>query len=219
MYSASDLLDALEGIAYITNPSGLIIDICRKGWAKSATANEMPALNDAQPYIGRSVFDSISGDTVRYFYRRLMDDIVSGKRADASFTMRCDAPSRRRELRMSVTPIAASGINRALLFHALPISETLRPPINLFDRQALFNALKANQHLPFVVICSFCLQVRVQEAAAGQSSVWVEAEEYYRLGGSSDVQLSHGLCPSCAERMKQSILDTSADLARANDGG
>jgi hypothetical protein len=49
----------------------------------------------------------------------------------------------------------------------------------------------------FLVICASCKQVKVDD-------VWVGIEHI--ISSKSDLQLSHGLCPECAERLYGSYL-------------
>jgi hypothetical protein len=57
----------------------------------------------------------------------------------------------------------------------------------------------------FLVICSSCKQVRVDDA-------WVSIEHIISNG--SDLQLSHGICPECAERLYGKYLRKGANVAK-----
>ena len=60
---------------------------------------------------------------------------------------------------------------------------------------ALLKALGQEADLPIVTMCSFCRLLRRPGSADDED--WIIAETYYRLGGSSRVRISHGLCADC----------------------
>jgi hypothetical protein len=188
----ADVLNAIDGIAYVVDSRYHIIAIGAARWDAFAEANGAPELAGGA-ILGRNLLDLIQGDEVRDLYRRLLELAVSSE-APVSIAARCDSPDIRRELRLTLSPLQQAGSMRGILFQSLAVNERIRPPIDLYDFKAVMTAVKGRTHLPIVTICSFCQLVSVD------GTTWLEAEEYYRWGGSSDVRISHGVCPACDAR-------------------
>jgi hypothetical protein len=96
---------------------------------------------------------------------------------------------------VAITPLRLGAGVQCLLFQSLTVDELVRPPIDLFDFKAVSELIKGRRQLPIITLCSFCQRVD-RPATQGEPS-WIDAEEYYRMGGTSDVRISHGLCPDC----------------------
>lgn len=188
------LLDAMDGIAYLVDAEGRIAAYGRPRWDDFAGHNDGPSLCDARSLLGRPLFDFVAGEDVRAAYRRWMDDLAAGKRDRVTFAFRCDSPDQRRELRLTIHPVRLSVGSVGYLFQSQPISETVRPPMALFDSAGR----RADQSLPVVKICSFCADV--WQTGSQDAGDWVSAEDYYRQGGTSKVRVSHGICPDCHVR-------------------
>jgi hypothetical protein len=88
-----------------------------------------------------------------------------------------------------------------ILCQSLTISETLRPPMNLFDLAAMMRAHAQLMAKPMITLCSYCADVAWPPGAADAARTWISAEDYYRRGGTEDVVVSHGVCPDCDERL------------------
>jgi hypothetical protein len=182
------LLDAMEGISYLADIDGAFLDWGRPNWNHFATENGAPELVGAQRL---NVFDACAGEGVTQSYRDIIARVLEGRHLE-SFVFRCDSASERRDLRMSISHVRSSDQSSKLLFHVLPISESVRPPIDLFDAAARKALLGSESGKPLVRLCAYCL--KVHEA---RTETWVEAEAYYQAGGTGDVRLSHGICPQC----------------------
>ena len=117
----------------------------------------------------------------------------------AVIAARRDSPGIARELRLSIAPLCLGDKGPGLLFQAQIVSETGRPHLDFFDFRALLSALKQEADLPIVTMCSFCEQLRRPGSDPGSDDQeeWITTETYYRLGGSSRVRISHGLCADC----------------------
>jgi hypothetical protein len=197
---AADLLDALEGVAYLVRPDGHIAACGPRNWHAFAAANGGAAIAEPDKVIGGNLFDNIEGDDVIAFYRGCMSRIASGAIGEITLPFRCDSPDTRRELRLSMRPVSRQGTIAAILFQSLPISETIRPPIELFDSQRRAEAMRSDSRLPIIVLCSFCHAVRDPRAPQAARR-WITPETYYREGGTAAVRVSHGLCPDCRPQM------------------
>lgn len=187
------LLEALDGVAWLTDREGIIDAVGVAGWTDFAEAAEAAA-PAPQDILGRSLFSFMLGPDIQDHYRKLHEAAWSGQRRIA-ITIRCDAPDMQRRIRLAMTPLMRSGDVVGVLYQCQILSERARPPIRFLSPQAAVEALIADK-APILNICSFCANVAMPEVMGG---AWLAAEEYYRQGGQSDVRLSHGICPSCAE--------------------
>jgi hypothetical protein len=203
--SAESLLDAMEGVCYVVDSEGVISVVGRPRWRAFAEQNNASRLGAASNVVGRSLLDFVQGEEVRQSYRSFTEELQSGRRQSVSFEFSCDAPEKSRRMRMCITPILAGGRISGFLFQSVLLEENLRPPIDLFDPQVLMAELAAARQLPILKMCSYC-----QFVAAPSVSVdaeWVSAETYYRRGGTSEVRMSHGICPGCmTERVGSQLL-------------
>jgi hypothetical protein len=182
------LLDAMEGIAYLADSDGTFLDWGRPNWNHFAVENEAPELVGATRL---NVFDACAGETVAQSYRDIIARVLDGNGPE-SFVLRCDSASERRDLRMNISRVGLSNQSPELLFHVLPISKSIRPPVDLFDPATRKAVLGAESGKPLVRICAYCLKVHEE-----RTETWIEAESYYQAGGSGNVRLSHGVCPQC----------------------
>jgi hypothetical protein len=73
---------------------------------------------------------------------------------------------------------------------------------------SLFAAVPAGGSASLLGICSYCRYVRtpVEES----SEEWMPSESYQEMGGSTEVTLSHGICPECFDHL---VKPTSAQPA------
>jgi hypothetical protein len=182
------ILDGMDGIAYVAAIDGTFLDWGRPNWNRFATKNDAPELVGAERL---NVFDACAGEAVVQSYRAIIARVLNGHGSE-SFVLRCDSASERRDLRMNISRIKSPGQSANLLFQVLPISGSVRPPIDLFDSAARKAVLGTESGKPLVRICAYCLKVHED-----RTQTWVEAESYYQAGGSGDVRLSHGICPQC----------------------
>lgn len=203
----SDLLGAMREIAYVVDMDGNISNVGQPGWRKFAGENKGQDIADESSVVGKSILDYVQGDDVKDSYRRFLVALRNPKSDCVEFDFRCDSPSVRRDLRMIISPIRSAGIHLGYLFQCLIMDAKARPPISLFDAELLSGANQYDQSLPFLSLCSYCQKVRDKSNEDDLTTPWLEAEEYYRRGGNSDVRISHGICPECMETKVQPQLD------------
>lgn len=196
------LLDGLDGVAYVIDRDGVIEDIGRRNWNAFARANDGAALLDGTGVIGRSLFDFISGADVAFVYQRWVDGLFTGTRPGGRVISRCDAPGVERELMILISPIrGGDGVER-VLFQSVTVAEHVRPRLELFD----FAANRARpQALKVLAMCSYCQDVRYPAGSSDQTGAWISAEDYYHKGGGAEVRISHGMCPPCFDRAEQQL--------------
>jgi hypothetical protein len=193
LWHLDELLDAIDGISYVVDQEFKILAVGRTHWEAFAASNDAPELTAAS-VLGRDLLEIVQGNDVRDVYRHYAEETL-GSSKSVALAARCDSPSVRRELRVAITPLRRAGAVHGLLFQSLTVDELVRPPIDLFDFKAVSTRVEGRRHLPIITLCSFCQRVN-RPATQGEGS-WIDAEEYYRMGGTSDVRISHGLCPDC----------------------
>jgi hypothetical protein len=194
-----ELLDAVEGVAYVVDPEGIILACSKRTWDAFLAQNNGPAALRAGAIIGQNIFAYVSGAQVAERYCSWLRALAAEDRGPLIFAYRCDAPGERREMRMAVTRLERSGQLDGFLFQSTLLAAEARPPLNIYDSASVIEAEERDAARPIVTTCSFCRRLRWPPSALPES--WVEAEDYYRLGGASRVRLSHGICPDCARRL------------------
>lgn len=196
-------LNALDGIAYLADRDGRITDVGQPAWSESLHGYGADDLG-VDPPLGRCIFDAMHGSQVRAAYQAIHQAVLTRRWSHIAFEMRCDGPDVRRLLRMSVSALVEPASPPAVLYQSQLLSAVSRPWMSLFDPDRIVENIRKDGGLPIVRVCSFCHRVAwpVQDPAG-----WVAAEDYYRLGGPSEVRTSHGVCPRCADAV---VAQTSA---------
>ena len=65
---------------------------------------------------------------------------------------------------------------------------------------------RSGASVPFVRVCSYCSRVHVP--SPGSAGVWIACAVFDWL--STDITLSHGICPSCVSAVTEPTLDGTA---------
>jgi len=136
--------------------------------------------------LGRPLFHFVSGDAARELVALLLHRAREG--AVISVPFRCDAPSRRRFLRLVVRSRADGHVR----FDSRVEREEDRPSQPLLDTTL-------DRVGRFVVVCSWCRKVR---SNAGWVEVEAAAESLDLFGGALLPRLSHGICETCERTVK-----------------
>ena len=151
-------------------------------WSLFAAENKARDL-EAGSMIGQSIIRSIADETSRQLYWMLITRIRRDPKS-LRFLFRCDAPDKRRFMRMEMFPLPDQGVG----FKSFCVREESRAPVTLLDADA-------DRSEEFVKICSWCKKVEVG------NSEWVEVEDaILRLAlfkTRTLPQLTHGMCPGC----------------------
>lgn len=197
------LLEGLEGIAYATSPSGVVLGYGRGHWEEFALRNGAPELTVPGRVCGRPLSEFITGRLARTVHEAAAEAVRSRRRELVTYTYRCDAPHLRRELQMTISRLEQDGTLVALLYHSVCRKETSREPLGILERR------DPSPGSPSLRICSYCKNVRYPPD--GEDSFWMAPEQYYELGGSDEVVLSHGICPDCWTTIAEPLLATSRE--------
>ena len=152
-------------------------------WTVFAMSNDAPSLTEH--VVGHSLWEFVSDGTTRQVYRGLLVRVRDGR--TVTFSYRCDSPSLRRFMRMTMTPRAHDGVG----FDSL----TLRTEPRVAP---MFMVHAAEQSDALVRVCSWCKRLAV-------ANEWVEVEvAVERLGlfaGQPLIGITHGMCPGCFARI------------------
>ncbi|MCW5770816.1 MAG: hypothetical protein KIT16_04210 [Rhodospirillaceae bacterium] len=202
------LLEALDGVAYVVGLDGRVIACGSANWRRFADANGAGSLN-SRDIAGTELMNWVQGAEVREIYRRFHDALASGRRDRIAFSFRCDAPALRREFWMTIRPIKCESAIQALLYHSLPLAEISRPRVDLFDFAAARRP-NTDDDGPRLYICSWCQMVGWPQGQTSTGAEWIEATEYYRRGGKSEVAISHGMCPACFRKAEAELAPPDA---------
>lgn len=198
-WALAEMLDALDGTAYVTDIEGRLLCVGPQNWDSFAHENAGRALAESPP-IGHRVTDGISGEAVRSLYERVHQAAVSGERRIA-FSFRCDAPDVERRMKMAIGPLRSGKEVAGVLYQSTILSERARPPLRFLEPLAALEQFKEDG-APVIASCSFCARIDWPHGSGGP---WLEPEVYYQRGGVSEVRISHGVCPICAEGMADLI--------------
>lgn len=166
------------------------------GWRRFADSNDAAEFVDSD-VIGHPLWDFITDETTRELYAQMIARARLGR--PAQFTFRCDSPSVRRLLEMSIASVGAGAVE----FATSTLQLDSRSPMALLARDTLRSA-------KFIRACAWCSRIDV----GGGEEVWVEVEvATMQLGlmeGGPMPRMSHGICESCLRKIEHTIEDMGA---------
>lgn len=175
-----------EPTVYETDARGIIRRV-GGGWAPFASANGGEALPGAN-VIGRPLREFVSDLTTREIYDRLMERALEGHTLSVPF--RCDAPDRRRWMRLCLTPTKAG-----LRFEVHTEREEAREPVELLAAERPVGEGMLN-------MCGWCKRIEV-------GSRWLEVELAIEALGLFErsvlPDVSHGICPDCFDHLEAQV--------------
>lgn len=153
-------------------------------WAEFADANGGYDLSP-DAILGRSLWDFVSDATVLGVYGSILTRVRQG-RGPIGFQFRCDAPERRRLMRMDISNIA-----EGVQFAVTMVREELRNPVVLLDSGYPRTA-------DMMLSCGWCMRIKVGDD-------WLEPEDAVNALGLFEgvpvPRLSHGMCARCHQQM------------------
>lgn len=152
-------------------------------WDRFAVANGAPELA-SRSVLRMPLWRFVTGSEVQHLLRLLFARVRS-RNTTVRLPFRCDSPSARRLLQLTVRPLPDQGLAiESRLLRAEP-----RRYVPLLERSARLRYGSLS-------ICSWCNRIRLV------SGEWVEVEkavELMDLFAAADLpMLSHGICRSCA---------------------
>jgi len=198
--NAQQLLDAMDGIVYLIDADGIILAVGGEAWRRFAEENSAPWLAP-ESVVGTSIFSHIHGGGVQDTCRKLHDAVCQERRPAVTYGYRCDAPDAERRMRMSISPVRDRSGSVMALYQSQVVTEAPRLPLGLVSMERRASAHVAYRREQFVAFCSFCQDLAWPIGAEEPDQIWIKIDEYYRRGGSTDVVVSHGVCPACLARL------------------
>lgn len=193
------LLEALDGVAYIVDTTGVILAVGQAHWNDFARKNVARRLKPSA-VIGSDLFGMVTNNDVREEQRVLHAAVVSGRKPAINFQFRCDAPDTLRLMRMSLSPILIGARVHAVLYQSQTLVEEHRRRMNLFDGRYRAGPYNSGAQ---VTVCTYCHFVRWPPGVDVPPAAWVEPQEFYRRGGAADALVRHDACPACRERLSK----------------
>lgn len=165
------------------------IEWVNSDWIQFARENGANALS-AKAVIGQPLFRYVEGHETQHLYQLIMERVRQTQRSTV-VPFRCDGPAVRRFMELEIAPSRGG----SLQFSGRVVREEKRLEAPLID----VTVARSDEHL---VICSWCKQVDV-------SGVWMEVEQAVERMGlfnlNSLPQITHGLCPECAQQLRHSL--------------
>lgn len=156
------------------------IDFFDRPFTTFATDNGVTE-DEVVDYMGRPIYSFLAGAETKSIYRVVIEKARSGR--TLTFPFRCDAPSLRRYLVMTVEPAAHSGV--AFLTRLLKVENRL--PVRLLETAAL------RSH-ELVRMCSWCKRIVVDDDYTEVD----DAVSRLKLFNQDPVPgITHGICNPC----------------------
>lgn len=140
-------------------------------------------------YLGTRLWNHLGDPTTIHLYQAMVANVRRTKK-ESTVPFRCDAPDRRRFMEMHISCLDDGTVE----FRSVTLREETRVWVPLLDMRARFSGAMLR-------MCSWCKKVTLPD--------WVEVEEaVHRLQlfeNETVPRISHTICPSCSEVIKQEI--------------
>jgi hypothetical protein len=153
------------------------------GWSEFALANGAPELT-APALLGRPLMSRIAGDSTAHLYETLFDKVRRTRRPIV-VPFRCDAPTLRRFLELTIAPGS-----RGLRLTSTLLRTESRLRVSLLDA-------RTPRGEEWIQMCSFCKHVKGPEG-------WCEVEDavvaLHLFERDLVPTVSHGVCPACLQK-------------------
>ena len=164
------------------------------GWFNFAAKNGAADLK-ADQIIGRPLLSFISGNSTRQLFSLILDH-VRRSHWSLEFPFRCDSPTLRRFMEITITPLDQFHLE----FRCCTIKEELRSRAPLFEKEEPPTE-------PLLRMCSWCKKVAIP------SGKWVEVEEAVRelhlFEHQPFPQVTHGICMNCELQVRAKLKTSS----------
>lgn len=151
-------------------------------------SNGAPELVDGP--LGTPLLSHVEGRSVRALLEALFED-VRERKGPVEVGYRCDAPDRRRFMRMRIEP----GEDAEILVRSWIVREEPREPVRLFDR-------RVERSVEMLRACAWCRRILVE-------GEWLPAEdavdrlELFERETVPDI--THTICPTCREDVETAV--------------
>ena len=197
MVTASGLLDAMEGVAYVTDLDGIILDVGCEHFDRFARSEAGNNGLTGREVLGTSLFSYVSEGAVRDMVMRIHRRATSSMEGSLTFETRCDSVKVKRMILNSVRPIVEDGEVKAVLYQSITASEKMRPPVMLVSTGDGVKVMQERDAVRYLHMCSYCARVGLPFNAPEEDMTWVSGPEYYKIYGDYPVSITHGICSDC----------------------
>lgn len=182
-------------IVYRLNAEDRLVYVS-ESWAEFAAANDAPELLPER-VLNRPLWDFVCDETTQHLYRELLRRARTG--LPASFNFRCDAPGRRRLMKMNIEGLEGGAVRFET--RALRVDE--RPRQGMLDRYAPRSGTMLR-------ICGWCKRMDIDGRSWGEVEDAVTTLRLFEYN--SLPSLTHGMCPPCFDAVSEQIADRRARL-------
>ncbi|MFW6343049.1 MAG: hypothetical protein ACOC00_08505 [Halothiobacillaceae bacterium] len=169
-------------IRVVIDDQGVITDI-GGGWAQAAEQGGAADALAVDRVIGRPLARFVGSDATRMYYNAVFK-LARLRRQSLTREYRCDSPTHKRFMEVTVTPLSDGGIEMLhQLLHEEPFEHAFTPmPVTRPDAR-----------LGTAVRCSICNRIRL----AGTQE-WVEPERLVEQQART-LSVVHSVCPDCKQ--------------------
>ncbi|MFN2377511.1 MAG: hypothetical protein ABR538_13310 [Candidatus Binatia bacterium] len=175
-------------VRYRINSDDELLEV-DEGWRHFALANDAAHLLHDN-VLGRVLWDFLSDDTTRQLYQQIVKKVRKG--ASTTFTLRCDGPTCRRHLGMTIRADESGNVE----FETTVLRSEDRETVALLDPGA-------KRSDAMLRVCAWCNRI---DTGAGQ---WMEVEDAIRhlrlFELAAMPQLTHGVCGECFRFMESKL--------------
>ena len=171
-----------ETYDYIIDQKDVIVAVS-KNWRSFADRNLGGSACLPERIIGSSLWDHICDGETKHLYEMILHKVREHSR-QAKFPFRCDSPSERRFLKLSVIPIKDGSVH----FKSEIIKTESREPVEL-----LRGDVQRSEKL--IRICSMCKKIAVSETEWQEVEVAVETMGLFQKRVLP--KFTHGICQCC----------------------
>jgi len=178
------------GVRYRINDRDEIIFV-NEAWAEFEETNDGAEVV-GNGVLGRVLWDFISDVATRQLYQQIVARVRQGHQAQ--FKLRCDGPSCKRHLEMTIHAVGTGIIEFAT--QSLQVED--RPPMALL-------AMGTPRSTELIRVCSWCNRIDIGSDTWTEVEVAVERLNLFDVGRMP--QLTHGMCAACLVTMTNSLDD------------
>lgn len=167
-------------------------------------ANSPSAICSSEGVVGINFLEAITDLSLRGLYQMIVDRVRQTGQS-MRFSLRCDTPEFKRLAFVRFNRLEQDGIRRVEVLNGTLNETPYAVPLSLLDGAA-------PRGTELLLICSWCKQVKLAD------NRWVEVEtamqELHLFHRAVVPGLSHGMCRTCAERVKAEF---ARQIAQPND--
>lgn len=170
-----------QAVGYLLDADDRIISV-NGGWMKFANANGASHLTP-HAVCGQVLWNFIGSSSIVHLHRVLVNQVRATRQPVECLT-RCDSPTVRRTLRLTIRPAGGQRV----AFH------------NVVEREdPVITRPGAREHEPLVLQCSLCFRFNLRQQ-------WVELEEFAASGIFARfprLLSAYGICPNCRDKTSE----------------